>query len=215
MPAQLTKNFGLHDFAAPSAAAFSIANIGDVWATVGQPFCYELPQAVFDVIAADPAGELAHGYRRYIRTVLVPGVQHVAELLKANSATIEWPTKEWLAEQFPEIAWAFLRGSVFGEMWLGYARGWDRVLAEWDEAENFAVVRPTLPMPFGGLSRAMAWSRERGEAKQQELIGMTAEAEVDMGYIASTAARIGAERSVDATDGLAPSTSDAFESEET
>ena len=42
-----------------------------------------------------------------------------------------------------------------------------------------------MPMPSGGLGRAMDWSRMRGEAKQQELIGMTAEDDVDMAFIAS------------------------------
>ena len=57
---------------------------------------------------------------------------------------------------------------------------WGRVLAEWEEAENFAVLRPAYPIPFGGVSQAIGWSRTRGEAAQKELIGMTAEAEVDM-----------------------------------
>ena len=33
-----------------------------------------------------------------------------------------------------------------------------RVLAAWGEAENFTVLRPAMPMPFGGLGRAMDWS---------------------------------------------------------
>ena len=86
---------------------------------------------------------------------------------------------------------------------------------DFSSTRSAGSVRPTWPMPLGGLFKAMGWSRKRGEAKQQELIGMTAEAEIGLGYLTSTASRIGAERSVDATDGLAPSTSDAFESEDT
>ena len=40
-------------------------------------------------------------------------------------------------------------------------------------------------MPFAGLVGAIGWSLKRGEAAQQELIGMTAEAEIDMSDLAS------------------------------
>ena len=30
---------------------------------------------------------------------------------------------------------------------------WGLVLVKWDEAENFAVLGPAFPMPFGGLGR--------------------------------------------------------------
>ena len=62
---------------------------------------------------------------------------------------------------------------------------WGRVLAEWEEAENFAVLRPAYPIPVDGLRQAIAWSRTRGEAAQRELIGMTAEAEVDMSFFSN------------------------------
>jgi hypothetical protein len=40
-------------------------------------------------------------------------------------------------------------------------------------------------MPHSGLSRSIDWSRKQGEAKEQELIGMTPEAEIDMAFLAS------------------------------
>jgi hypothetical protein len=63
-PTQLTRNFGFNDHAAPSAAACSIRSI-DVFHTVQPPYCDELPQAILDVIAAEPTNAIAHSYRRY------------------------------------------------------------------------------------------------------------------------------------------------------
>ena len=45
------------------------------------------------------------------------------------------------------------------------------------KTDDFAVVRFAYPILFGRLSRAIGWSRTRGEAAQKELIGMTAEDE--------------------------------------
>ena len=132
----------------------------------------------------ETAAAIAESYRRYVRTVLLPGVQAVAELLKTHAATIEWPPKEWLAEQFPDVPWSARSNDQFGHQWTAFALSWGRVLAEWD-AEKFTTLRPAGPMPFAGLQRAIDWSRTRGEAKQRELIGMTAEAEVDIAYLAS------------------------------
>ena len=183
LPAQLTGNFGDYTLAAPSAAAMSIYTV-DAFAMHGQPHCSQLPQAILDAVAAEPTGAIAESYRRYVRTVLVPGIQDVAELLKAHAATIEWPPIEWLAEQFPDVPWYARSNGQFGEQWAGYALSWDRVLAEWD-AEKFTILHPAGHMAYGGLHRAIGWSRTRGEAKQRELIGMTAEAELDMAYMAS------------------------------
>ena len=62
------------------------------------------------------------------------------------------------------------------------------VLAEWEKAGNFAVLRPVLLTLFGVMTQAIGWSRTRGESAQQELNGMTAElVEVDMSFIVSYA----------------------------
>jgi hypothetical protein len=184
LPTQLTRTFENEMLAMPSAAACS-ARIVDVVLCNAQPFCTELPQAILNVVAAEPTGVIAQSYRRYIRTVWVPGVQHVAELLKAHSAVIEWPTLEWLTKKFPQVPWHTMPNYYFAFYWITYAMSWNRILAEWEEAENFAVLRTAYPIPFGGLRQAIAWSRTRGEAAQKDLIGMTAEAEVDMSYFSS------------------------------
>jgi hypothetical protein len=184
LPTQLTRNFGSNFIAAPSAAAYSVRAL-DSGLAFQQPFSDELPQAMLDVVTAEPASTIAHSHRRCIRTLWEPGVQYITDILKANLAAIEWPTKEWLAKQFPGVPWHILPNYHFAEMWIAYTMSWDRVLAEWDEAENFTVLRPTYPIPFMGLVQAIAWSRERGEAAQQELIGMTAEAEVSLSALVS------------------------------
>jgi hypothetical protein len=107
---------------------------------------------------------------------------------------IEWPTTEWLTKEHPLIPWHVVAGNFeFGLHWIAYAISWGHVLAEWDDAENFAVLRPAYPIPFGRLSGAIEWSLKRGKVAQRELIGMTAKAEIDFSYLASltTAARSG------------------------
>ena len=69
-----------------------------------------------------------------------------------------------------------LSGSHFAQQWVSYTLSFEGVLAQW-EAGNFDQIRPGGALPFGGLSAAMTWSRKRGEAKQKELVGMTAVAE--------------------------------------
>ena len=190
--------------AAPSAAAVMIW-LADALGKYAQPYCFELPQAILNIVAAEPAGAVAESYRRYMRTVLVPQVETAANLLTAHAATIEWPPKEWLSKQFPDLTLSGLGRGLIGEQWIAYALLWSGVLADWDEAEKFSVVRPACPMPFAGLAQAMNWSRERGEAKQQELIGMTAEAEIDLSFLTSFGTNLSAARA----------TPHAFETEDT
>jgi hypothetical protein len=204
MPTQLTRTFQNEMSTLPSATACSV-RILDSILCMAQPYCDELPQAILDVIAADPTGAIAHSYRRYIRTVWVPGLQRVAELLKTNSAVIEWPTLEWFAEKYPKMPWHTLPNNFFANFWNAYTVAWDHVLAEWEGAENFAVLRPAYSIPYGGLRQAIAWSRSRGEAAQRELIGMTAEVEIDMSFFSNYGA---------ATSLMAGATA-AFETEDT
>ena len=52
-PAGLTRTFLDYSFAAPSSAAYAIANT-DTFMTLSQPFSALLPQALLDIIAAEP-----------------------------------------------------------------------------------------------------------------------------------------------------------------
>ena len=56
---------------------------------------------------------------------------------------------------------------------VAYAQAWDRVLAEWDAGRLELLHPPNHMMPFSALTKLNQWSRQRGEAKQHELIGMS------------------------------------------
>ena len=47
------------------------------------------------------------------------------------------------------------------------------MLAEWDAGRLEVLFPPNHMMPWLGLSKLNTWSREQGEAKQHELIGMS------------------------------------------
>ena len=81
----------------------------------------------------------------------------------------------WL--EFPAVSWHVLQNSWFAQQWVSYTLSFEGVLAQW-ETGNFDQIRPAGALPLGGLMSAKKWSRKRGEAKQSELVGMTAVAEV-------------------------------------
>ena len=56
---------------------------------------------------------------------------------------------------------------------VSYVRAWDRVLAEWDAGKLEVLYPPSHMMPYFGLVKLNTWSKERGEAKQHDLIGMS------------------------------------------
>ena len=75
------------------------------------------------------------------------------------------------------MSWFVLAKSFFAQMWVTYTLAFEGVLAQW-EAGNFDQIRPAGAVPLLlGLGAAMSWSLKRGEAKQTELVGMTAVAE--------------------------------------
>ena len=47
------------------------------------------------------------------------------------------------------------------------------MLAEWDAGRLDVLYPPNHMMPWLALHKFVNWSRERGEAKQEELIGMS------------------------------------------
>lgn len=58
------------------------------------------------------------------------------------------------------------------------------LLEQWSE-DDYARLHPTGTLPFGGLFQTINYSRQVGESKQLELIGMTAVAEIDATSLAS------------------------------
>lgn len=86
---RLTELFKDGYFAAPTAAAMAIGTFDSI-VTANAAFCAELPRLVLDVVNEDPHGATAVTYRRYLRKVLLPEVDRVANILIAHSSTIEW-----------------------------------------------------------------------------------------------------------------------------
>ena len=54
-----------------------------------------------------------------------------------------------------------------------YARAWDGVLAEWDAGRLDVLFPPCHMMPWLAMIKLNTWSKQRGETKQHELIGMS------------------------------------------
>ena len=102
-----------------------------------------------------------------------------------------------LFAQFPSFYWPTFANSIFAELWLAYTTSFERVLAQWEEGDWHETRPAGLAQPTSGLYQTIKWSEQCAERKQSELIGMTAEAEVDMGvltgFIASMPAREGEE----------------------
>ena len=119
-------------------------------------------------------------YRGYVGHTLVPLCRQLANTLQEYSAYMELLPKDWLEKTYPEIGWRSFTNSVFVQHLYGYTVSFERILAEWSDG-NFESIRPSMVQPIGAMVRTVAWSQERAEAKQAELIGMTMVAEVDDG----------------------------------
>ena len=178
-PPELTRAMVKADMAAPSAAACSISG-HDLLFCVSKPFCFEMPDAILAIIAAEPTGEIAEMYRGYVRHTLLPLFRRVATKLQEYSAYVELPPKDWLEKTYPEMSWRNSTNSVFIQFSYEYTVSFERILSEWTNG-NFKSIRPGVAQPIGGMFRTVAWSQERAEAKQAELIGMTAVNELDDG----------------------------------
>ena len=176
-PPGLTRVVSVHDSAAPSAATSSIAN-QDAFVCLSKPSCFDMPDAILAIIAAEPTGEIAEMYRGYVRHTLMPLCRRLANTLQEYAAYLELPPKDWLETTFPEMSWRSYTNFIFVQHWFTYTLSFERILAEWSEA-NFKSIRPGAVLPLGAMIRTVAWSQERAEAKQAELIGMTTVAEVD------------------------------------
>ena len=84
-----------------------------------------------------------------------------------------------LKARYPRESWHLLPPSCFQEAWVGYTRSFEEVIAEWDAGELGTVLpRGHSRLPYFGLVALNDWSIKRGEARQRELVGMTAEVEI-------------------------------------
>jgi type II secretory pathway pseudopilin PulG len=176
-PPELTRAVAKPDMAAPSAAAYMIAG-HDALLCLSKPFCFEMPDAILDIIAAEPTGEIAEMYRGYVRHTLMPLFRRVANTLQEYSAYVELPPKDWLEKMYPDISWRSSTNSIFIQVLYEHTLSFERSLVEWSDG-NFKSVRPGMAQPIGAINRTLVWSQERAQAKQAELIGMTAVNEID------------------------------------
>ena len=170
----LTWGAATYASAAVTGASISVADVWlqDIVACWKYPYVRELPQAFFDLMAADLDGPVAEDYRGYIRHEVKPALDRIKDILNAHYAAIEAPPVDWLIETFPGHSKGDFPSNIPGST-VAYARAWDRVLAGWDAGRLDVLYPPSHMMPWSALSKFNTWSRQRGEAKQEELIGMS------------------------------------------
>eukprot|EP01051_Picozoa_sp_SAG22_P018479 SAG22_NODE_3121_length_1922_cov_1.937466_1_plen_441_part_00 len=176
-PPELTCAVGKHDLAAPSATSCAIST-HDYMSVWSKPYCLELPNGIIAIIAAEPTGEVAGMYRSYVRHTMMPLFRQVSDMLRDYAAYVELPPKDWLEKTFPEMSWRNFTHSIFVQHWVSYALSFERILSEWSDG-IFGSIRPGFVQPMGSMLRTLAWTHERAEVKQGELIGMTSVAEFD------------------------------------
>lgn len=93
----------------------------------------------------------------------------MVRLSRFNRLNANHPRENWNKQ--PSILYRYY--------WFGQTRAWESMLAEWDADELEAVQpRGQNGFPYAGFSSINDWAIKRGEARQRELIGMTAEAEL-------------------------------------
>ena len=93
---------------------------------------------------------------------------------------MELPPKDWLEKTYPEVGWRAVTNSFFVHSWYAYTLSFEQILSEWSDGV-YRSVRPGSGQPLASMLRTLTWAQERAEAKQAELIGMTAVAELDDG----------------------------------
>eukprot|EP01052_Picozoa_sp_SAG31_P027916 SAG31_NODE_2651_length_5296_cov_2.101770_7_plen_335_part_00 len=173
-----TQNFDTYMQFGKSAAAMVINN-SDVIITFLRPYVSVAPRLILDVVRDDPQSVLAQNYRRYAQMVLLPQLRRVANILARASCKIELPPMSWLQDKFKILPWYSLSNSFFLREWIGYTDAFENVVVGWQEGD-FAQICPDFGVPILGLMATINWAETRGESLRRELIGMTAQAEVDL-----------------------------------
>ena len=176
-PETLTHVHGVNTSGFKSPAAYAIAG-QDLMTWSSQPFTSELPAGILECVSADPTTALAHRFRLYVRHSLLAGMLRVVKLLDAHAAVVELPPTSWLKAKFPEELWNVNPGQLYRWFWRARTQAWEALVAEWDGGDFGAVSPPGNFLPFHGLIAINDWAIARGEERQRELIGMTAQAEV-------------------------------------
>ena len=61
-------------------------------------------------VAANPSSPFAHAYRSYVREVLVPRLNLIADIITQHGAYIEYPPMDYFKERFSgEASWGFCK----------------------------------------------------------------------------------------------------------
>ena len=82
---------------------------------------------------------------RYVREVLVPRLNLIADIITQHGAYIEYPPMDYFKERFSgEASWGFYGPTIFMSKWLAYTSDWRPVLAEWERGE-YVLPRISLP----------------------------------------------------------------------
>eukprot|EP01052_Picozoa_sp_SAG31_P052502 SAG31_NODE_12991_length_901_cov_1.004988_2_plen_237_part_01 len=105
--------------------------LSDMVATVAKPFVRELPEAFFELMAANLDGPLAQDYRGYILHEVKPTLDLIVDVVRAYYAAIDPPPLHWLLEKFPGHSELDTPSGILDVM-NAYPQAWSRVLAEWD-----------------------------------------------------------------------------------
>ena len=61
-----------------------------------------VPEPVIQFIETDPESKVAQMFRRFIRVIMLPGIEKVTAILTSHSCIVPLPDKAWLQEKFPE-----------------------------------------------------------------------------------------------------------------
>eukprot|EP01052_Picozoa_sp_SAG31_P038349 SAG31_NODE_5107_length_2740_cov_4.443014_1_plen_308_part_00 len=138
----------------------------DLMTNFSQPHCRELPEAFFELMAADLDGPLAEGYRGYIRCQVKPVLEMIANTVAAHYAVVEPPPIDWLIEKFPGHTKADSPNAIVDSA-IAYPRAWARVLVEWDAGRIDLLYPPSHMVPAGAMYAFFEYSRQRGEAKRE------------------------------------------------
>ena len=64
-------------------------------------YCAELPEGIYQVLAADTNSPLAHDYRQFIRLILIPNTRKIVGVIEEHGALMELPPTQWFQQTFP------------------------------------------------------------------------------------------------------------------
>lgn len=155
-PTWTAPSLGYSQFMAHTSPATVDVTNEDAFSLFKGVYVRELPQAFFELMAADLDGSLAEDFRGYVRHELKPAMDRVTAILHDHYAAIEMPSKDWLMETFAghvktdstdQIVYSF----------IGYTRAWNRVLMQWDAGHLDELFPHNHMMPFHGMYRILMW----------------------------------------------------------